>query len=70
MSRGHWFIDKGCCKTIENEAKERKGRFFCLLLGTLGARLLGNLLTVKGVIRTGEGTIRADEGTIRGSQSF
>ena len=30
-----------------------------MLLGTLGASLLGNLLTGKGTIRTGEGTIRA-----------
>ena len=30
-----------------------------MLLGTLGASLLGNLLTVKGTIRAGEGAIRA-----------
>ena len=30
-----------------------------MLLGTLGASLLGNLLTGKGTIRAGEGTIRA-----------
>ena len=29
-----------------------------MLLGILGASLLGNLLTNKGAIRTGEGTIR------------
>ena len=29
-------------------------------LGTLGASLLGNLLTGKGTIRTGEGAVRAD----------
>ena len=32
-----------------------------MLLGTLGASLLGNLLTGRGVIRAGEGTIRAGE---------
>ena len=32
-----------------------------MLLGTLGASLLGNLLTGKGIIRAGEGTIRAGE---------
>ena len=32
-----------------------------MLLGTLGASLLGNLLTGKGTIRAGEGTIRAGE---------
>ena len=32
-----------------------------MLLGTLGASLLGNLLAGKGVMRVGEGTIRAGE---------
>ena len=32
-----------------------------MLLGTLGANLLGSLLTGKGTIRAGEGTIRAGE---------
>ena len=32
-----------------------------MLLGTLGASLLGNLLTGKGTIRAGEGTVRADQ---------
>ena len=32
-----------------------------MLLGNLGAILLGNLLTSKGTIRAGEGTIRADQ---------
>ena len=33
-----------------------------MLLGTLGASLLGNLLTGKGAIRAGESTIRAGQG--------
>ena len=50
-----------------------------MLLGTLGASLLGNLLTVKGAIETsqGQGTIRAGEetfgaggGTVRAGQNF
>ena len=41
-----------------------------MLLGILGASLLGNLLKSKGTIRTGEGTIRGDEGTIRAGQDF
>ena len=32
-----------------------------MLLGTLGASLLGNLLTGKGTITAGDGTIRADQ---------
>ena len=40
-------------KTVKNEAKEQKGEFVLILLGTLGASLLGNLLTGKGAIRAG-----------------
>ena len=32
---------KGVTKTIKNEIKEQKGGFLSMLLGTLGARLLG-----------------------------
>ena len=42
-------------KTIKNETKERKGRFLSMLLVTLGASLLGNLLTGKGILRAGSG---------------
>ena len=54
---------KGVSETIKNEAKEQKGVFLGMLLSTLGASLLGNLLISKG-------TIRADEGTIRGRKKF
>ena len=48
--------DSGVSETIKNEAKEQRGGFLSMLLGTLGASLLGNLLTDgKGVIRAGEG---------------
>ena len=48
-------ILKGVSKTIQHEAKEQRGGFLSMLLGTLGASLLGNLLTGrKGVIRAGE----------------
>ena len=46
---------KGFSETIKNEAKEQKGRFLSMLLGTLGSGLLENLLTV----RSSEGAIRA-----------
>ena len=42
--------------------KEQKGGFLSMLLGTLGAGLLGNLLTGKGVNRAGEGIVRSGEG--------
>ena len=61
---------KGISQTIENEAKEQKGGFLGMLWGTLGASLLGNLLTGKGTVRSGEGTIRAGECTIRTVQDF
>ena len=59
---------KGVTKTIENEAKEQKVGFLSMLLGTLGASLLGNLLTRKGIIRAdsgnnkGKGIVRAGSG--------
>ena len=39
---------KGVSETIKNEAKEQKGGFPGMLLGTLGTSLLGNLLTGEG----------------------
>ena len=50
---------KAVSETIKTEAKEQKGGLLRMLLGTLGASLLGNLLTDKSTIRAGEGTIRA-----------
>ena len=49
---------KGVSKTIENETKEQRGGFLSMLLGTLGASLLGNLVTNRKVIlRAGEGSV-------------
>ena len=45
---------KGITETIKNETKEQKGGFLGMLLDTLCACLLGNLLTAKGTIRAGE----------------
>ena len=54
---------KGVSETIKHEAKEQRGAFLSMLLGTLGASLLGDVLSKglsgKAVIRAGEGTIRA-----------
>ena len=60
---------KGVTETVQNEVKEQKGGFLSMLLGTLGASLLGNLLTGKGIYRAGEGkgTNRAGEGIVRAS---
>ena len=54
---------KGVSKTIENEIKEQRRGFLGMLLGTLGASLLGNLLTRKGIMRAGDGIVRAGEGS-------
>ena len=49
---------KGVSKTIKSETKEQRGGFLSMLLGTLGASLLGNLLTGgKGIVRAGEGSV-------------
>ena len=62
---------KGVSETIQHEAKEQRGGFLSMLLGTLGASLLGDILSKrlsgKGVIRAGEGTIRAGYGSKRAS---
>ena len=46
---------KGVTKTIKNETKEQKRGFLSMLLGTLGATLLGNLLAGKEIVRAGSG---------------
>ena len=46
---------KGITKTTNNETKKQKGRFLSMLLDTLGASLLGNLLAGKGIERAGSG---------------
>ena len=52
---------KGVAKTIENETKEQKGGFLNMLLGTLGASLLGNMLAGKGIVRAGSGNKKGKE---------
>ena len=55
---------KGVNKTIKNEAKEQKGEFLSMLLGTLGASLLGNILAGKGIVRAGSGS-KKGKGIVR-----
>ena len=58
---------KGVTETVQNEVKEQKGGFLSMLLGTLGASLLGNILTGRGIYRAGKdkGVLRAGEGVLR-----
>ena len=62
---------KGVSETIQHEAKEQRGGFLSILLGTLRASLLGDVLSKglsgRGVIRPGEGTITAGYGSKRSS---
>ena len=59
---------KGGSKTIKNETKEQRRGFLSMLLGTLGASLLDNLLTGgKGSVASrakGEDIVRAGEGSV------
>ena len=54
---------KGVSKTVQNETKEQKGGFLSMLLGTLGALLLGNISAGKEAIAKsrGRGINRAGE---------
>ena len=58
---------KGVTETVQNEVKEQKRGFLSILFGTLGASLLGSLLTGKGIHRTGKGKGR---GIKRVSEGF
>ena len=50
---------KGATETVQNKVKEQKGGYLSMLLGTLGASLLGNLLTSLGINKAGEGVSTA-----------
>ena len=58
----------GITERVKNEMKEQKGIFLSMLLGTLCASLLGNLLTGKGINRADEGIVRAGDGVIRAGE--
>ena len=71
-SRGNsGLLLKGVSETIQHEDKEQRGGFLSMFLGTLGASLLGDILSKglssKSIIRAGEGTIRAGYGSKRPS---
>ena len=59
---------KGVTESVQNEVKEQKRGFLSMLLGTLGASLLGNLLTRQGINKKGKGIHRAGEGAVRAGE--
>ena len=54
---------KGVTKTIKNETKEQREGFLSMLLVTLGASLLANLLAWKGIVRAGSGRCSLNSST-------
>ena len=60
----------GVSETIQNEAKEEKGGILSMLLGTLCASLLGDILAGKGMNRAGERFIRASYGSSVKKKNF
>ena len=55
-------------ETIHNEAKEQRGGFLSMLLGTLGASLLGYILAGRGINGAKQGVIRASYGNKKGQK--
>ena len=53
---------KGVTKLVQNEIKEQKGRFLSMLLDTLGASLLGNLLAGKSAFHACKGVNKKGKG--------
>ena len=61
---------KGVTELVENEVKEQKGGFLSMLLGMLGASLLGNLLTGKGAFHAGKGVNKKGKGIHRAGEGI
>ena len=60
---GSGLLLKGVSRTIQNETKGQKAGFLNMLLGTLGASLLGNMLAGKEINKVGERITRAGFGS-------
>ena len=59
---------KGVTESVQNEIKEQKDGFLSMILGTLGASLLGNILSGKGINKKGKEINRAGEGILRAGE--
>ena len=51
----------GVSETMKTQNKKQEGGFLDMLLGTIGVSVLGNILTVNGVMRAGRRYINMDE---------
>ena len=60
---------KGVTETVQNKVKEQKGGFLSMLIGTLVASLLGNILARKGIKRAWEKIVRACYGNKKGKKN-
>ena len=60
---------KRVTKTIKNKTKEQKGEFLSMLLGTLGASLLGNILAGKGIVRADSARRSLNSSTLHGNKN-
>lgn len=61
VSRRLWPINKSCNSNQWKWNTGTKGGFISMLLGTLGARLLRDVLSGKGVIKDGDVVHRAGQ---------
>ena len=59
---------KRVTESVQNEVKEQKRGFLSMLLGTLGASLLANLLTRQGINKKGKGIHRAGKRAVRAGE--
>ena len=57
---------EGVTETVQTEVKEQRGGFLSMLIGTLGASLLENLLTGGGVLAKSQGRGVSRAGTVKG----
>ena len=65
-----FLLIKGVTKTSESETKEPKDESLGMLLGTLGAILLGNILACKGIFKTSHGVVQAGDVFMGPEQHF
>ena len=57
------FLPEGVSQAIQNEFEEQRGELLSMLLGTLGASLLGNIVAGEGTNRAGEEIVRTCYGS-------